>query len=64
MVLKKIFLKICEVMVDKVQYFQPKAGSKKLENGQMVSAPLEDLVPYLDREELDDIMAISKGSTK
>lgn len=51
---------ICEVMVDKVQYFQPKAGSKKLENGQMVSAPLEDLVPYLDRNELFDIMKVSE----
>ena len=51
---------ICEVMVDTVQYFQPKAGSKKLNSGQMVSAPLEDLVPYLDREELENIMKISK----
>ena len=51
---------ICEVMVDKVQYFQPKAGSKKLPNGQMVSAPLEDLAPYLDRSELEDIMKISE----
>ena len=51
---------ICEVMVDKIQYFQPKAGSKKIENGQMVSAPLEDLSPYLDRNELEDIMKISE----
>lgn len=50
---------ICEVMVDKVQYFQPKAGSKRLSNGQMVSAPLEDLAPYLDREELKNIMGVS-----
>ncbi|MBE6137265.1 MAG: thiamine pyrophosphate-binding protein [Erysipelotrichaceae bacterium] len=51
---------ICEVMVDKVQYFAPKAGSKKLEDGSMVSAPLEDLAPYLDREELKEIMSISE----
>lgn len=51
---------ICEVMCDKVQYFQPKAGSRKLEDGSMVSAPLEDLAPYLDREELDNIMKVSK----
>ena len=51
---------IVEVMVDKVQFFQPKAGSKRLENGQMVSAPLEDLAPYLDREELKEIMKISE----
>lgn len=55
---------ICEVMVDIVQYFQPKAGSRKLENGQMVSAPLEDLVPYLDRQELENIMSISKDQLK
>lgn len=51
---------ICEVMVDKVQYFQPKAGSRRLENGQMVSAPLEDLAPYLDRKELSNIMKVSE----
>ena len=51
---------ICEVMVDKVQYFQPKAGSMRLDNGQMVSRPLEDLSPYLDKEELEEIMKISK----
>lgn len=51
---------ICEVMVDKVQYFQPKAGSRRLEDGSMVSAPLEDLAPYLDRQELNNIMRISK----
>ena len=50
---------ICEVLVDKVQYFQPKAGSKRLPDGSMVSAPLEDLAPYLDRKELEDIMKVS-----
>lgn len=50
---------IIEVMVDKVQYFQPKAGSKRLSNGQMVSAPLEDLAPYLDKDELAKIMEVS-----
>lgn len=54
-------LHICEIMVDKHQYFAPKAGSKKLEDGSMVSAPLEDLAPYLDRDELDEIMSVSKN---
>lgn len=49
---------IVEVMVDTKQYFQPKAGSKKLSDGSMVSAPLEDLVPYLEREELKENMII------
>ena len=51
---------ICEVMVDTIQYFQPKAGSIKREDGTMMSAPLENLVPYLSREELDEIMEVSK----
>ncbi len=51
---------IVEAMVDTVQYFQPKAGSKKLPDGSMVSAPLEDLAPYLDRDELEKIMEVSK----
>lgn len=51
---------IVEVMVDKIQCFEPKAGSMKLDDGQMVSAPLEDLKPYLDREELEEIMKVSK----
>lgn len=55
-------LQICEVMVDKVQYFEPKAGSKRLEDGSMVSAPLEDLAPYLDREELKNIMKVSDSN--
>ena len=50
---------ICEVMVDKVQFFQPKAGSMRREDGSMVSRPLEDLAPYLDRDELENIMKVS-----
>lgn len=51
---------IVEAMVDKIQFFQPKAGSRRLEDGSMVSAPLEDLAPYLDRKELENIMKISE----
>lgn len=51
---------IVEVMTDKVQYFEPKAGSKRLEDGSMVSAPLEDLAPYLDRDELEKVMEVSQ----
>ncbi|MGL4949171.1 MAG: thiamine pyrophosphate-binding protein [Anaeroplasmataceae bacterium] len=53
-------LQICEVMIDKVQYFEPKASSKKLANGSMVSAPLEDLAPHLDEKIIEKIMGISK----
>lgn len=43
---------LCQVFVTKGQVTAPKAASKLLPNGQMVSAPLEDLAPFLPREEL------------
>lgn len=49
---------ICEVMVDKEQNFAPKLSSKRLEDGTMVTAPLEDLSPFLSREELSENMLI------
>jgi len=42
---------ICEVILDTSQPFAPKTASKKLEDGRMVSRPLEDLAPFLPREE-------------
>jgi acetolactate synthase-1/2/3 large subunit len=49
---------ICEVMIDKAQQFAPKLSSRRLEDGTMVSAPLEDLAPFLPREELAANMLI------
>lgn len=49
---------ICEVFVDTEQPFEPKPTAKKLENGTLVSPPLEDLAPFLPREELEKIMII------
>lgn len=49
---------ICEVFVDAEQKFEPKAASKRLSDGTMVSAPLEDLAPFLPREELAEQMII------
>lgn len=43
---------ICQVFVTKTQVTMPKASSRKLADGRMVSAPLEDMAPFLDREEL------------
>ncbi|MBI3520073.1 MAG: thiamine pyrophosphate-binding protein [Bacteroidetes bacterium] len=42
---------ICEVMLTNDYKFFPKVASKKLEDGRMISAPLEDLAPFMDREE-------------
>lgn len=43
---------LCEVVLDRSQGFEPKLSSKKLPDGRMVTAPLEDMAPFLDREEL------------
>ena len=47
---------LAEIFCDPEQVTVPKAASKRLETGEMVSAPLEDMAPFLDREELDEIM--------
>ena len=49
---------ICEVFVDTKQKFEPKSATKKLPDGRLVSPPLEDLAPFLPREELKQIMQI------
>jgi acetolactate synthase I/II/III large subunit len=43
---------LCEVVLDTRQPFAPKVSSRRLPDGRMVSAPLEDLAPFLPREEL------------
>lgn len=42
---------LCEVILDRAQSFEPKLSSKKLPDGRMVTAPLEDMAPFLEREE-------------
>jgi acetolactate synthase-1/2/3 large subunit len=49
---------LCEVIIDKAQSFAPKLSSRRLENGAMVSSALEDLWPFLSREELAENMLI------
>lgn len=49
---------ICEVFVSMVQNFEPKSATKKLPDGTLVSAPLEDLAPFLPKEELKENMII------
>jgi len=43
---------ICEIFVSSKQNFEPKSATKKLEDGSLFSPPLEDLAPFLDREEV------------
>jgi acetolactate synthase-1/2/3 large subunit len=49
---------MCEVVLDLRQQFAPKLSSRKLPDGRMVTCPLEDLAPFLSREELAENMLI------
>lgn len=49
---------ICEIIVDSTQNFEPKSASKKLEDGRIISPPLENLAPFLEKEELEANMII------
>ena len=48
----------CELILDLAQPFAPKLTSRRLESGKMVSSPLEDMAPFLSREELRENMSI------
>ena len=43
---------LCEVFVTEDQKFEPKSATKRLPDGRLTSPPLEDLAPFLPREEL------------
>ncbi len=49
---------ICEIFVTTTQRFEPKSATKCLEDGTLVSAPLEDLAPFLPDEELKENMIV------
>ena len=43
---------VCEIFVSPDQVFEPKSGTRKLEDGSLFSPPLEDLAPFLPKEEV------------
>lgn len=47
-----------EIFTDTDQVWEPKSSTKRLEDGTLVSPPLEDLAPFLSREELKRNMFI------
>ena len=49
---------LVEVMLDPFEVLGPKAASKRLPDGTMVSAPLEDMAPFLPRDEFAANMLI------
>lgn len=48
----------CEIFTDTAQVWEPKSSTKRLADGTLVSPPLEDLAPFLPREELEKQMFI------
>jgi len=47
---------VCEVFMDPEQFFVPKLGVFVEEDGSLISPPLEDLSPFLDRDLLEKNM--------
>jgi len=50
---------LCEVLLDLDQGFAPKLSSRRLDDGRMVTSPMEDLAPFLSREELAENLLIA-----
>lgn len=48
----------CEIFTGTNQVWEPKSSTKRLPDGSLISAPLEDLAPFLSREELEKNMLI------
>ncbi len=42
---------LCDVLIDPEIGLEPRASSKMLEDGRMVAAPIEDMYPFLEKEE-------------
>ena len=47
---------LCEVILTKDYTIAPKLTSEKKPDGSIISKPLEDLYPFLERDELDSNM--------
>ena len=47
---------ICEVITEKEYAFSPKLSARKLDDGTMISPSLEDMFPFLDRNEYQENM--------
>jgi len=49
---------LCDVVLDPEQGFEPRQSSRQLPDGRIVSVPLEDMFPFLDRDEFKDNLLI------
>ncbi len=50
---------ICEIMLTPEQPFAPRISSRRLPDGRIVSSPLEDMYPFLEREEMKGNLLIA-----
>lgn len=51
---------VCEVMLNPAEKMEPKLSSMSKPDGSIVSKPLEDMFPFMDREMFDSCMIIRK----
>lgn len=51
---------LIEAVVDAEQNFEPKLSSRVLPDGTMVSPPIDDMYPFLEREEYEGIKSLIK----
>ncbi len=49
---------VCDVLIQIDQPTQPRVSSRQMADGRMVSMPMEDLYPFLDRGEFEENMLI------
>ena len=52
---------LCEVVLDQAQTFEPRLSSRQLPDGRIVTAPPEDMFPFLDREEFRSNLLIPQA---
>ena len=50
---------LCEVFTDTTQVWEPKSSARRNPDGTLSSPPLEDLAPFLPRQELKENMYIA-----
>lgn len=55
---------VCEVKLTPDQAFAPRVSSYRLPDGRIVSRPLEDMAPFLDRKEFENNMLIPELESK
>ncbi len=49
---------VCDVLLDTDQPFEPRISSRQLPDGRIVSSNLEDMYPFLDKQELAENMLV------